>query len=73
MDGYKDLKSQNPYLTVDPWPDEPTLPPPCPLQTGMPSSWSSSLKDELNGVAEAMWKDELSKGIKPKASALICN
>jgi len=35
---------------------------------GMPSSWSSSLKDELNAVAEAMWKDELSKGIKPKAS-----
>lgn len=29
-----------------------------------------SLTDELNGVAEAMWKDELSKGIKPNASAM---
>lgn len=29
-----------------------------------------SLTDELNSVAEAMWKDELSKGIKPNASAV---
>lgn len=35
---------------------------------GDPAPLSGDLSDELNAVAEQLWKDELAKGIKPKAS-----
>ena len=37
---------------------------------GDPAQLSGDLSDELNAVAEQLWKDELAKGIKPKASAV---
>ena len=37
---------------------------------GDPAPLSGDLSDELNAVAEQLWKDELAKGIKPKASAV---
>ena len=37
---------------------------------GDPAPLSSDLSDELDAVAEQLWKDELAKGIKPKASAV---
>ena len=37
---------------------------------GDPAPLSGDLSDELDAVAEQLWKDELAKGIKPKASAV---